>query len=104
MKGSASPVEDAKFEKESEMTNWKNLLEIAFEERGESWSDVESNTMVDAEMEKQFDNGYGGSEGCAFTVWTRASVYFPLVYDGAEWVGSVARNPDGKPTEHQGGQ
>jgi hypothetical protein len=30
-------------------------------------------------------------------------VYFPACYDGAEWVGSVSRNPDGKATRHQGG-
>ena len=45
-----------------------------------------------------------GSEGKPFTIWTANTVYFPVVYDGAEWVGSVSRNPDGKPTDHQGGE
>lgn len=85
------------------MTTWKNELNEALNERGESWADVEANTMTEEDMERQFNDGYGGTEGCAFTVWTKNSVYFPICYDGAEWVGSVARNPDGKPTEHQGG-
>lgn len=31
----------------------------------------------------------------------KKSVYFPLCYDGSEWVGRVTRNPDGKATDHQ---
>jgi hypothetical protein len=85
-------------------TTWKEQLDEALKDRGESWSDVEANTMTDAEMSEVFDDGYGGSEGCDFTVWTKDRVYFPVVYDGAEWVGSVSRNPDGKPTSHFGGQ
>lgn len=30
-------------------------------------------------------------------------VYFPLCYDGSEWVGSVSRNPNGVSTMHLGG-
>lgn len=67
------------------------------------WADVEANTMTEEEMAKNFDSGYGGTEGCPFTVWTKSRVYFPICYDGAEWVGSMSRNPDGKPTDHQGG-
>jgi hypothetical protein len=59
--------------------------------------------MTDEEMNKEFDSGYGGTKGVPFTVWTKNTVYFPICYDGAEWVGSVSRNPDGKSTEHQGG-
>lgn len=84
------------------MENWKSMLDEALKENGESWSDVEANTMTDEEMNKMFDSGYGGTKGCAFTVWTKNSVYFPICYDGSEWVGRVARNPDGKPTYHQG--
>lgn len=84
------------------MENWKAMLDEAMKKNGESWGDVEANTMTDAEMSKMFYSGYGGIEGCAFTVWTKNSVYFPI-YDGAEWVGRVSRNPDGKPTDHQGG-
>jgi len=84
-------------------TTWKAGLDLALKENGESWADVESNTMTDEEMAVEFDDGYGGTRGCYFTVWTTKSVYFPICYDGAEWVGRVSRHPDGKPTEHQGG-
>ena len=69
-------------------------------ERGETFSDIESITLTEDELAKEFDNGYGASEGKPFTAWTAKSVYFPVVYDGAEWVSGVSRNPDGKPTSH----
>ena len=85
------------------MSSWKRLLIMAMQERGETIEDIESNTMTDEEMNKEFNAGYVGLEGIPFTVWTARTVYFPIGYDGSEWVGSVSRNPDGKPTEHQGG-
>lgn len=88
---------------ENLMTGWKLMLDDALKENGESWTDVESNTMTEAEMAKDFDNDYGSIRGIPFTVWTKNSVYFPICYDGAEWVGRVSRHPDGKPTAHQGG-
>lgn len=85
-------------------TNWKTLVGVALKKAGEDWSDIVANTMSDADMEKEFDDGFGGAEGCAFTIWTTKFVYFPCVYDGAEWVERVSRNHDGIPTEHIGGQ
>lgn len=82
------------------MTNWRSLLVKTLTSNGETLSDVVSNTMTDAEMLTEFYDGFGG---IPFTVWTSTSVYFPLCYDGSEWVGWVSRNPDGKPTYHQGG-
>jgi len=85
------------------MQSWKKMLDEEMKNNSESWDDVVSNTMTEEEMVKKFDSGFGSSEGIPFTVWTKESVYFPVVYDGAEWVGRVSRNPDGKPTKHQGG-
>lgn len=85
------------------MTNWKTLLEQAMEAREETLADIVSNTLKEEEMEQMFDNGYGGTEGTPFTVWTEKTVYFPICYDGSEWVGSVSRNPNGLATTHQGG-
>ncbi len=85
------------------MTNWKTKLDDKLNENGESWPDVEANTMTEEEMTQSFNDGYGNPEGCPFTVWTKNTVYFPVCYDGAEWVGSVSRNPDGQPTSHIGG-
>ena len=85
------------------MTTWALELSTALKDNGESWADVESNTMTEEEMSKEFDPGYGGVEGCPFTVWTVRSIYFPCTYDGSEWVGCVSRHPDGKPSNHIGG-
>lgn len=86
------------------ITTWRQQLDEAFKETGESWADIEATTLTDATLDRKFDDGYGGSEGVPFTVWTKNRVYFPVVYDGAEWVGSVSRNPDGHPTNHLGGE
>ena len=85
-------------------TNWATKLAGEMAKHGESLDSIVANTMSVAEMETMFCDGFGSSEGCPFTVWTRLSVYFPVVYDGAEYVGRVARHPDGKPTKHQGGE
>ena len=85
------------------MSTWKELLELAMQERGETLAELEANTLTDEDTVDEFDSGYGGTEGVPFTAWTAKTVYFPIQYDGAEWVGSVSRHPDGKPTYHQGG-
>ena len=85
------------------MTTWKDEIFEEMKRVGETFDDVVSCTLTDKELLTRFDGGYGSSEGLAFTVWTANRVYFPAVYDGAEWVCSVSRNPDGKPTRHVGG-
>ena len=86
------------------MSNWKKLIQDEMEQQGETFEDVVECTLTDEELVVEFYDGFGGSEGKPFTLWTTNRVYFPVVYDGAEWVGSVSRNPDGKPTYHLGGQ
>ena len=85
------------------MTNWKKLLVSAMKERGEDLADLEANTLTEVDMTKDFDADFGAVEGAPFTAWSAKTVYFPACFDGAEWVGSVSRHPDGEPTEHQGG-
>lgn len=55
----------------------------------------------EASLDVEFDGGYGGANGPAFLVWTETHVYFPLEYDGAEYVGSAPRNPRPEGQEHQ---
>lgn len=50
-----------------------------------------------------FFSGYGTAEGPPFTLWTKDRIYFPVQYDGSEWISSVPRNPCDESTEHQGG-
>lgn len=85
-------------------TTWRAMIGFAMEEVGEGWGDVVEMAPKDSGwLQDEFDNGYGGEQGIPFTVWTANRVYFPACYDGAEWVESVSRNPDGKPTDHVGG-
>ena len=85
-------------------SSWRKMIQNEMEESGETWGDVEATTLTDAELDVMFNNGYGGSEGKPFTLWTHNRVYFPVVYDGAEWVGSAPRNPCEEATGHMGGE
>ena len=80
-------------------TTWRELLNN--ELKGD---ELVACTLTEEEMGAEFDNGYGWSEGKPFTAWTEKRVYFPIVYDGAEWVGSAPRNPCSEATNHQGGE
>ncbi len=87
------------------MTNWTAMIEEEMKLHGESWSDVEGQALADGgNLLDEFSSGFGGSEGCAFTIWTKNRVYFPAVYDGSEWAASVPRNPCDEPTGHIGGE
>ena len=88
-----------------DMITWRSALEMALIGNGETLTDLEScDPPIDsADMSREFDDSYGTSEGCAFAAYTAKRVYFPAVYDGAEWVASVPRHPNG-PIEHIGGQ
>ena len=70
-------------------------------EAGEAWADVEATTLDDEALDAAFRRGEG--EGGGFTLWTRARVYFPAVYDCYQWAASVSRHPDGQPTDPVGG-
>lgn len=85
------------------MVTWRKLITESLELCGESWADVVSVAPLDVELDVEFDDDFGGPEGRPFTVWTSSRVYFPAQYDGAEWVASVSRHPDGVPTNHVGG-
>lgn len=86
------------------MTNWKELIQEELEQQKEMFSDVIKNTLSDEDLEIKFHDGYGGSEGKPFTMWTTNRVYFPIVYDGSEWVGSAPRNPCEEAVCHLGGE
>ena len=79
------------------------MMEEEMKSHDDSWDNVVSCTLTEEELRESFDDDFGGQEGKPFTVWTETRVYFPAIYDGAEWVESVSRNPDGKPTGHVGG-
>ena len=84
------------------MTTWKKEIENCFD-NDDNWNNVISCTLSEEELNIEFDDDYGGIEGIPFTLWTEKYVYFPICYDGSEWVARVSRNPDGKPSGHFGG-
>lgn len=84
-------------------STWKALIINEMADQKENWGDVVQHTLSDDELTEEFDCGYGGEEGCGFTLWTKKRVYFPACYDGAEWVASVPRAPSGEKTWHVGG-
>ncbi len=94
---------------------WRGLVAEEMATHGETWADMTGSVIAKPEryyeddghtpsFDREFDAGYGGSEGDRFTVWTEKRVYFPIVYDGAEWCGSAPRNPCDEACAHQGGQ
>ena len=86
------------------MTTWRKLIITALDYNKESWEDIVSICPENENwLDYLFDDDYGAIEGNSFTVWTKNNVYFPVCYDGSEWVGSVSRNPNGKSTVHMGG-
>lgn len=73
------------------METWRKLIKKALND-GDDISSLVF-TPSDLDLDYQFDSGYGGIEGQPFVAWSDNWVYFPVSYDGAEWVGSVPRNP-----------
>ncbi len=81
------------------MANWKRLINEAKQD-----DEIIFCTLSDDELIAEFNDGFGGSEGKSFTAWGKKYVYFPVVYDGSEWVGRSPRNPCKEVTEHVGGE
>lgn len=85
------------------MATWYELIERAMEQNSESMSDVVASTFTGQAIHVEFDDGYGATEGIAFTLWTHKYVYFPATYDGSEWCASVPRDPSNVAMSHVGG-
>lgn len=82
--------------------NWKESLILELNANDEEWDDIVSCTLSDKELNEEFEDNYGYPMGESFTAWTKNRVYFPFYGKGYEFVVSVSRNPDGKPTDHMG--
>lgn len=81
---------------EDDMTTWRKKIE--------EWGDkIIACTLTDAELDAEFSSGYGATEGKPFTAWSEKYVYFPVCYDGSEWVERAPRNPCDEATNHVGG-
>ena len=84
-------------------TTWRRQYEAEREDAKDT-SALVAIAPEGIDLDREFDNGYGGSEGEPVLIWTEERVYFPVVYDGAEWMGSVPRNPVPNGQPHVGGQ
>ena len=84
------------------IVNWNGLLRMAMERNGDDF-DKRVCTLDEKDMNVEFDNTFGLVAGKPFTAWGKDWVYFPICYDGSEWVGSAPRNPCDISLEHQGG-
>jgi len=86
------------------MTTWRKMIENEMSAHNDSFDNIVSQIgETENWLDINFKNGYGGTEGPPFTLWTYERVYFPVQYDGSEWVSSVPRNPNGEITYHVGG-
>lgn len=85
------------------ITTWRKEITAEPESRGQGWYAIEATTLSESDLDEEFSVGWGSVSGRAFTAWTADRVYFPICYDGAEWVGSVPRNPCDEACQHQGG-
>lgn len=86
--------------------SWKHLFEDVFKETHDNFDDLEI-TLSESELNKKFDTGFGAVKGKSFLAWSENWVYFPVCYDGAEWIEYVPRNPNPTlnyiPTHYGGG-
>ena len=84
-------------------TTWLDQLRIA----RIAADDTEGDAILApnaAAFNAEFYDGYGTAEGPPVAAWTRRRVYFPVTYDGAEWLDSAPRAPQENGQEHVGGQ
>jgi hypothetical protein len=89
--------------RQDDWTTWRELLTEAIKDHDDPGPVIAYAPNEEA-FDVEFDSGYGGSEGPNMLAWTPTRVYFPAVYDGAEWVSSAPRNPQAEGQRHVGGQ
>jgi hypothetical protein len=87
---------------DEQMTTWGIELAEELNNQQETLDNIVSITLTVEELNTFFDSNYGRLNGKPFTAWTKTRVYFPINYDGSEFVSSASRNPDGMPTAHIG--
>lgn len=86
----------------SNMSTWREMLAEAMGIANDV-GPVVAYAPDAAAFDVAFDNSYGTTNGPSVLAWTEKNVYFPAVYDGAEWIESAPRNPTTKGQYHCGG-
>lgn len=85
-----------------DVTTWRRELEGILAVHQETGAIIFS--QPESDWDQEFDPGYGGANGPSVLAWTESRVYFPVVYDGAEWIGSAPRDPRPEGQHHVGGE
>ena len=85
-----------------DLVSWRELLVGAMFD-SEDAGPVVAVAPYEEILDVRFNDGYGTAAGPPFLVWTAQYVYFPVCYDGSEWVGSAPRNPTTHGQSHSGG-
>lgn len=80
-------------------TNWNTLLKEAAGKDKIIAKAPDDETVWSA----MFHDGYGSPEGAPILAWSKTRVYFPVMYDGAEWIDSAPRKPQTDGQGHVGG-
>lgn len=84
-------------------TTWREELTAAMDKASDP-GPVVAVAPDDATLDVIFDEGHGSSQGPSVLIWTEQRVYFPVTYDGSEWLGSAPRDPQADGQEHVGGE
>lgn len=84
------------------VTTWREGLRTAMSAVGDV-GPVVAYAPNETVFDEPFDAGYGSTHGRAVLAWTESHVYFPVEYDGSEWLGSAPRNPTAEGQSHEGG-
>lgn len=87
---------------DDELMTWRDALAEEREDTGDQ-SAIVHVAPNEAMLDVKFYGGFGGTDGPAVLIWTEQRVYFPVTYDGAEWLGSAPRNPIDQGQDHVGG-
>lgn len=84
------------------MITWREALAEAMRSRDDP-GPVEAYAPDETAFDVEFDDGWGSANGPSVLAWTECHVYFPVCYDGAEWMASAPRNPQPDGQWHVGG-
>ncbi len=80
--------------------NWHDELKKEFGKRGDDFKKRKC-TLTLKELKQEFEEDCNQTQGRPFTAWGKKYVYFPLEYDGAEWIGYAPRYPCDEICKHQ---
>jgi hypothetical protein len=84
------------------MMTWRMILAEAMKSSDDP-GPVVAYAPDNAEVfDTEFDVGWGGTNGPPVLAWTERNVYFPVCYDGSEWMESAPRNPQPEGQWHVG--